>query len=424
VIVDLRRMDRIVEYDAELALLTVEPGVTFRQATDFLAERASPYFLAVTGGPADGSIVGNAMERGIATGPAAWSIDNVSALEVVLADGTLLALGDVGRRQSGAAKVNRWGLGPDLSGLFSQSNLGIVSRLTIGLTPKPAQLRVARFSATSPAQLEAIVDAIRSLRLRSVIGEGASLWNDLRVLAGTDPYPWDEVGPEGVLSEQTRGRLAAERGVGRWNGDVPIYAFSAAAGAVAQGEITGALGPLVDAMSFIEVPPEAPARSSDVWYLGTPTDANLRATYWRKRHPAAAGLDPDRDRCGVVFSGHTVPFLGREVRRALDVIDRITRSHRFDPCSFVVPFSARGAYVGAILLFDRDVPEEDRRALECHLALTRALVEAGYPPYRLGIHEVDLALPAGEHRRWWTALKRCFDPAGIIAPGRYDFTGE
>ena len=36
-----------------------------------------------------------------------------------------------------AAPVYRWGLGPSLDGLFTQSNLGVVTRMTFWLMPAP-----------------------------------------------------------------------------------------------------------------------------------------------------------------------------------------------------------------------------------------------------------------------------------------------
>src|SRR6516162_10853079 len=59
VVLDLGRMNRIVAFDERLAYLTVEPGVTFRQAQAFLRERTSRLALAVIGGPPEGSIIGN-----------------------------------------------------------------------------------------------------------------------------------------------------------------------------------------------------------------------------------------------------------------------------------------------------------------------------------------------------------------------------
>src|SRR5262249_18404151 len=63
-LVDLGRMDRILDYDEELAYVTVEPGVTFRRLYDFLRQHASSLFLNTIGGSPEASVVADALERG------------------------------------------------------------------------------------------------------------------------------------------------------------------------------------------------------------------------------------------------------------------------------------------------------------------------------------------------------------------------
>jgi len=49
VILDLSRMDRILEMDAELGLVTIEPGVTQKQLFDYLNARNLNFFVPTTG---------------------------------------------------------------------------------------------------------------------------------------------------------------------------------------------------------------------------------------------------------------------------------------------------------------------------------------------------------------------------------------
>ena len=84
VLLDLGRLDRIVDYDESMAHVTVEPGVTFRQLTNFLQEQGSSLLMDGIGGPADASIIGNTVERGHGMGPWADRFSNVCGAEVVL----------------------------------------------------------------------------------------------------------------------------------------------------------------------------------------------------------------------------------------------------------------------------------------------------------------------------------------------------
>ena len=53
VLVDLRRLNRIVEFDEELAFVTIEPGVTQRQLQAFLEARGSRLWMDATGASPD-----------------------------------------------------------------------------------------------------------------------------------------------------------------------------------------------------------------------------------------------------------------------------------------------------------------------------------------------------------------------------------
>jgi 4-cresol dehydrogenase (hydroxylating) len=49
VLMDLRRMDRIVDFSEELGYVTVEPGVTQAQLYAFLQDRGSKLWMDATG---------------------------------------------------------------------------------------------------------------------------------------------------------------------------------------------------------------------------------------------------------------------------------------------------------------------------------------------------------------------------------------
>ena len=69
VILDLGGMNRILDYGEEMGFLTIEPGVTFQQAAEFLERAGSRFMLNVTGAPPITSVIGNTLERGLGAGP-------------------------------------------------------------------------------------------------------------------------------------------------------------------------------------------------------------------------------------------------------------------------------------------------------------------------------------------------------------------
>jgi 4-cresol dehydrogenase (hydroxylating) flavoprotein subunit len=156
VLMELHRLNRITDYDEKLAYVSVEPGVTFRQLYGFLRERRSKLMLSVTGSTPDSSPVGNALERGAGSGPYADRAAHVCGLEVVLPTGDVVRTGFGRFPGAKTAKMHRWGVGPYLDGLFAQSNLGIVTEMTMWLAPRPDYFQSCFFGVEDESRLEGL----------------------------------------------------------------------------------------------------------------------------------------------------------------------------------------------------------------------------------------------------------------------------
>lgn len=415
VLLELGRMNRVLEWDEELAYLTVEPGVTFAQAHAFLEERESWLRLTTIGGPPQASLVGNALERGDGSGPHGDIFQHVCELEVVLPTGELLRTGPGRYPGAQAAGLLRWGPGPGLDGLFSQSNLGVVTRMTFWLAPRAPCVRVVSAALEDPSQLQVVVDRLRLLRLEGTLRESFSLWNDYKMFSVLGPYPWEAAGGRTPLPEEVRQRLREEEGLAPWHLSFVLQAPSEEQAKAAWGRAEAVLKGVVPTLRY--------HREEDVGEdaLGrVPSVRNLRMMYWRQRTPPPAEPDPDRDGCGFVWLSCAVPMTGAHVEHALSIAEPLPLQFGFEPNLCLLGVSARCAYLVVALVYDRNVPGEDARALECYHALQRAMNEAGYYPARLGIQSPVLAAePEDDSARVLGLLKAAFDPHGILAPGRY-----
>ena len=142
VIVDLSRMARIIDFDPEMGVVTVEPGVTQGMLADFLDAGNHAFLVPVTGAGPTCSLLANALERGYGVTPQVDHFGAVTDIEAVLADGTLFrtALKEAGTGE--LARLFRYGIGPYSTGLFTQSGFGIVTQLTLVLTPRPECVKV------------------------------------------------------------------------------------------------------------------------------------------------------------------------------------------------------------------------------------------------------------------------------------------
>lgn len=139
VVVDLRRMNRVLEINSEDMYVRVQPGVTWLALNDALREHGlrTPFWGVQSGRV---STVGGAMSQHAAhygSGVHGPSADSVQSLSVVLADGSVLRTGSAGIE--GAAPFHRY-FGPDLTGLFLGDNgaLGIKGEITLRLILRPA----------------------------------------------------------------------------------------------------------------------------------------------------------------------------------------------------------------------------------------------------------------------------------------------
>ena len=113
-ILDLSRMQAI-EANEELAYAVVEPGVTYVTLYKFIQDKRLKLWIDCTD-PGWGSVLGNALERGVGYTPFGDHAAQLCGLEVVLANGEVIRTG------MGAMEGNRtWPLyqgafGPSLDG--------------------------------------------------------------------------------------------------------------------------------------------------------------------------------------------------------------------------------------------------------------------------------------------------------------------
>jgi 4-cresol dehydrogenase (hydroxylating) len=421
VILDLGRMKQILEHDEDLAFVRLEPGVTFRELYDFLKSKGSRLYASTTGGSPDGSVVGNALERGDGSGPLGDRALFACALEVVLPTGEIVHTGFDRFEHSAVSNIQRWGVGPALDGLFLQSNLGIVTKMTVWLTPLGRFASSIRFQIVDPAELAAVIDVLRELRLEGTLRAPAGLWNDYRVLSA------ERSSPARAPRSEVKAALGSDA---RWFGFTSVQAATEEQGVASVRRIEHQLAPVVDEL-VVDSRSGTPASGRELFpvddpgscfFQGVPHTASLRSVYFKKPGAAPEHVDPDRDRCGVLWACPTLPLRGHDCLAAVELAERLFDQHGFEPLFALLAHSERAAYFVPMLVYDRDNTGEDDRALRCHDEVLSAMVSAGYLPHRLGIQSMSsLPPPRDDFGALLSRLKRAIDPHDVLAPGRYDF---
>jgi 4-cresol dehydrogenase (hydroxylating) len=427
-LMELRRLNRIVDFDEQLGHVTVQPGVSFRQLAAFLRERRSHLMMSFTGSTLDSSLIGNVVERGLGSGPYGDRFAHVCALEVVLPTGECIETGFARFPNAQAATTARWGVGPYLDGLFTQSSMGIVTRMTIWLAAQPRHMEVCWFSVDDDAALPALLDALQRLKMDGVLGTPVQLLNDYRLLATQAQFHSAGGATMEYLSRDVMAGVRRIFGIGRWNGSVLIPAPSVGVGRELRRLVENELLPIVARLHFVDrsgdtsTPPGADDSPLAGLVNTTDSAAGVGSVYWRKKTPPGDDVDPDRDACGVIWCAPAVPFAAGPIQRAVRVVEETVTAYRFEPQISINCISERTVVITVALVYDREVQGDDERAADCHAVLLRNLSAEGYLPYRLGIQSMSsLPTPHDDSGTLMQTLKRALDPNDILAPGRYDF---
>jgi D-lactate dehydrogenase (cytochrome) len=152
ILIDMGRLDRIVEINERDGYVTVEAGVTWRMLKEALDPSGlrTPFFGPFSGFAA--TVAGSLSQHSISHGSGAhgMSAQSLISLDVVVASGALLRTGSAAR---GAAPFSRW-YGPDLAGLFCGDCgvLGVKARITLPLIRRKAAFECLSFAyQTLPA---------------------------------------------------------------------------------------------------------------------------------------------------------------------------------------------------------------------------------------------------------------------------------
>ena len=333
VLMDLRRMDRIIEFNDELGYITVQPGVTFQSVYNHQQANDATHFLATGGGPPDASVLGNFIERGTGLGEFGERPRHICNMTVVSGRADVVRTGFSQREPSAElSSVTNWGIGPSIDGLFFQSNFGIVTEATVWLTPCPEDFFSFVGVIKSETQMQNSVKVLRNLIKQKVVGPySVALWSAAKFAAAMGQHPNPS---SGVIDIE---EFVGEKGK-PFRGMKWLLFGGVGSGSAALGKAKKALikQDLNDACSRFLVVDRRRAwlldtvnvllnsfgrskqdtRSTIVEtlyrksvFLGHPTTGALKTLYWRKATPPPDDIDPHRDDCGIRWLCHELPNL-------------------------------------------------------------------------------------------------------------------
>jgi len=426
VIIDLQDMDKVLEVNDKYCYYTVEPGVSFFKLYETIREQKKNIWCSV---PALGwgSIVGNSLDRGWGYTPNGDHSNQICGIEAVLADGTLVRTG-MGAVNEKLWPLFRGGYGPTYDSMFSQSNFGIVTKMTLWSSPAPLGFISCHIAVPKETDLVPLIDIFRELLTHDVIQNHPVIGNIVRELGkrGTRSKWYDG---KGAIPDWRLEELAKEHNLSWWDANFALYgpkeiidfnfrrcqeAFAAIPGARLRGN---AYYP--DASKGEKFLDAAAVPADDSWMqTGVPSMAPIVSIQYR-------GVDGGH----ISFS----PIVPADGQAALDwyfEAKKICADFGFDFVAGLHLYQRHLAHL-IMIYFDRTDQEDKTAADKLFAELVIKARRAGYGEYRAHIDHMDLvsgvydfgvndegsegvpALMRLNHR-----IKDELDPNGILSPGK------
>ena len=410
IIVDLKRLNRILEVDETLCYALVEPGVSYQALYDHLQQQDSHLWIDVPD-LCWGSVVGNTLERGGGYTPYGDHFMMQCGMEVVLPDGGLLRTGMGALPGSTTWQSFAYGYGPSIDGLFTQSNFGIVTKMGVWLMPRPPGYQAYMVTVPREQDLEQLVEIVRSLRFAQIIQNTPTIRHILLDAAAIHPKEYYYSGPgpvPGGVIEQIQQNLD----LGFWNLYGAMYG-SPSLLAATWLEIQHAFQD-IPGVRFYK-PEDRPDRGGRVLadrekiMRGEPSLEELKILNWVPNG-------------GHVDFSPVLPMTGRDAVRVYEMIRDRLAEHGLDyQATFIV--GGRELHHITLMIFEHSSPRERRNVRALYEALVRDAAAAGYGVYRTHLAFMNLIASTyswNNHAqmRFFETIKDALDPNGVFAPGK------
>ncbi|BGP16618.1 hypothetical protein JCM10213_000466 [Rhodosporidiobolus nylandii] len=409
------RMNKVLNVDEKAANCLLEPGVTYIGLYEELKRRVGDKLWVDVPDLGGGSVMGNALDRGVGYTPYGDHFAQICGMEVVLPNGELVHLGMDSMPNSKTGQCFQYGYGPYLNGLFTQASNGIVTKMGMFLMPNPGGILPFMISFKHKDDLEAAVNAIRPLMVTRQLGNVPSLrrglWDAATYHSKAEYWP---EGGDAIVPEEVEAKILKKMKLGYWVFYGALYGPPAVTAAQWEHVIKPAFSHIKDVRFDTRetAPKESYLHDRAAVFAGVPT---FRELAWH-------GWIPNAGEASELFFAPITPVSGKESVEQFKLGKEITERWGFDYLTTVYIGPREGHNIVTIL-FDRSQPEQRKNAEKCIRELIDSFAQRGYGEYRSHIATADQIMAtygADNHafRRLNEQIKDALDPNGILQPGR------
>ena len=407
IIIDLSRM-RKIEVDVENATVLLEPGVGFYDLFDFLQTRNIPLWLSVPGN-SWGSVIGNALDRGLGYTPYGEHTRNLCGLEVVLPDGDVVRTGMGAMPNAPTWQLHKYGYGPGWDQLFVQSNFGIVTKAGMWLMPQPEVVRGFDVEMDRMEDLGPLIDTLAPLRREGVLQQSPTIGNWFRAAnILTTRKQWTD--KPGSLSDDVISAIRKQFNLGWWGVSLRVYGRETVA--QANQDILEKALKAINPMSLKPFTwrPGDPFSPTQGGWMGVPLTFPMQSVNWFGGRGGHIGFSP---------------VLPQNGKLAMEQFRRTYARYQEYGMDYQASFAFGERHmlnVNAVLL-NLDDPEFMKRVDPFIRTLIADARQHGYGEYRAHIDYMDTVSDVYDFnnhalRRLNEKVKNALDPAGILAPGK------
>jgi len=428
-IVDLSKMNKILHFDHDLGVVTLEPGVTVQQLTDFLREQHANFICPINNAGPRTSIVGNVLEKGISiSGP---TVEMLRSIEAVLPSGEIYKNSLWSEHVHNIALGYRWGVGPYLDGLFVQGSFGIVTAMTIALPSLFKQGGVFTIPINDWDDLEKVMASANSIN--QTIGK-----NYFFTLHLSNHYSFlKEVKStflaNRIISPETQLLVTCWMGSGNKYLHqafkkiiMNTYKKNGVAFKFFELKKFSVWERLFDRVSWIRtLLPKLAWRYAFIKVIagifrGEANESRLGSLYQNANLALRNPLQPERDGLGIIWFTTIVLPKAQFIKSFYELANSVCPEFNFDPA--VVMYSANHtSLLGTIpIIFDLNKSEQASAADKCYQALFVEGKKKGFYPSRVPVSQMQRIID--KEQVYWksvTCLKNAMDPKNIISSQRY-----
>jgi FAD/FMN-containing dehydrogenase len=412
VVLDLKRMNRILEVNEANAYALVEPGVSYFDLYHYIQEHKLKVWIDPPD-PGWGSPVGNSLERGGGRGPLHDHFATVCGMEVVLPNGEVMRTGMGAMPASKTWQQYRYGFGPYVDGMFSQSNFGIVTKMGVWLLPEPEAYRDGTVMVARHDDLVPFVETIANLYNSQIVQGTMAL--DSPLLSYRVSKGGGVVDLPGDISVAELERVGREQNIPYWSAELHFYGPAKVVDL--QWEYAKEKFAAIPGATFKEgrsyrFPVEL-KDSDDVLRqaLGIP---NLQVFGFLGKTQGHMDFSP------------IIPMSGEAVFEALKVLGEVYHDLGVAPQNQFI--SLPWAFFPRAFVFLFGFPimhdvEFNKRNREVFRRLIKACAEHGWGEYRTHIAYMDDVANVYSYNnhallRFHETIKDALDPNGILSPGK------